>query len=307
MATIIKTTKASSRVTSIPVYLAKRLPFRLTDEIGRTVIGGIEEIRLRGGRNVYLTVAGENRKLQTVMSGEEIGELVGRFCDGSLYAHRHTIAQGFLSLPGGIRVGICGRASVEEDSILGIYDISGLNIRLPARINRLGGEVCRLLEGCGQEGVLIYAPPGEGKTTLLRCVAARMASGDRARRVAVIDTRGELGFGLEDPSLCLDILVGYPRALGVEIASRTMNAQLIVCDEIGEREEAEAMVSAQNCGVPFVASAHGDSVQSLLRRTGIRLLHQARVFGYYVGIRRCLCGGEFQYTVTGWEEANGNL
>ncbi len=305
MATIIKTARASPRATSIPAYLAQRLPCRLMEEIGESGVGRIEEIRLRAGRCVFLTSAGKNRKLRTVMSGEEIGDLVTRFCDGSLYAHRSTIAQGFLSLPDGIRVGVCGRASVEEDSILGIYDISGLNIRIPARIDGLGGEVCRLLEGSRQEGVLIYAPPGEGKTTLLRCVAARMASGEGARRVAVIDTRGELGFSLEDSGLCLDLLVGYPRALGVEIAARTMNAQLIVCDEIGEREEAEAMVSVQNCGVPFVASAHGDSVEGLLRRTGIRLLHQARVFGYYVGIRRRPTGGALQYTVTSWEEANG--
>lgn len=307
MATIIKTAKSPTRAVSIPAYLAQRLPYRLTEEIGGISIGRIEEIRLRAGRCVYLTAAGENRRLRTVLSGEEIRGLVTSFCDGSLYAHRDTIAQGFLSLPQGIRVGICGRASVEGNSILGIYDISGLNIRLPARVERLGEEVCRLLRENTEGGVLIYAPPGEGKTTLLRSVAARMASGDGARRVAVIDTRGELGFALEDPALCLDVLVGYPRALGVEIAARTMNAQLIVCDEIGERAEAEAMVSAQNCGVPFVASAHASNVQGLLRRTGIRLLHQARVFGYYVGIRRSHSFGELHYTVTSWEEANGSL
>ena len=308
MATVIKTAKKVSRTNSIPPHLSERFPPRLTEEIETLSIGRIEEIRLRAGRYAYQTAAGENRRLRCVMSGEEMAELTARFCDGSLYAHRDTIAQGFLSLPGGIRVGICGRASVEKESILGVYDISGLNIRLPTHVERLGEEICELLrEDSRGGGVLIYAPPGEGKTTLLRSVAARMASGDRPRRVAVIDTRGELCYGLEDPVLCLDVLVGYPRALGVEIAARTMNAQLIVCDEIGERGEAEAMVSAQNCGVPFVASAHGSDVGGLLNRTGIRLLHQARIFSYYVGIRRNPLTGELRYTVTDWEVANGNL
>ena len=101
----------------------------------------------------------------------------------------------------------------------------------------------------------------------------------------------------------MDLLTGYPRGLGIEIATRTMNAQLIVCDEIGQTEEVEAMLASQNCGVPFVASAHADSVVGLLRRTGIRQLHEARVFRFYVGIRRKPEGGEFLYTITEWEEA----
>lgn len=306
MATVIKTARASTSAELFPRSLAEQLPYRLTDEIRRVARSPIEEIRLRAERCATLTVAGENLRLQTVLRGDELAELVTRFCGGSLYAHRDAIAQGFLSLPEGIRVGVCGRAAVENGRVVGIYDVTGLNIRLPCRVHRYGAEICRLLQVSG-ESVLIYAPPGEGKTTLLRGVAARMASGDRPRRVVVIDTRGELGFALEDPQLCLDVLLGYPRGLGIEIAARTMNAQLILCDEIGDPAEAEAILGAQNCGVPFVATAHGDHVAGLLRRTGIRRLHEARAFAYYVGIRRPFMGGEFEYTVTRWEEADGNI
>jgi stage III sporulation protein SpoIIIAA len=47
-----------------------------------------------------------------------------------------------------------------------------------------------------------------------------------------------------------------------------------------------ALVSSHNCGVPLVASAHAESVGELLRRPGIRLLHEAEIFGAYVGISR---------------------
>jgi stage III sporulation protein AA len=117
----------------------------------------------------------------------------------------------------------------------------------------------------------------------------------------VIDTRGELGFDCDEPTLCLDILRGYPRARGVEIATRTMSAQLMVCDEIGDVEEATALVAAHNGGVPLVATAHGGSVEELLRRTGLRMLHRARLFGAYVGIRRD-GRGDFLYRTTRWEE-----
>ena len=216
-------------------------------------------------------------------------------------------------MPGGIRVGIAGRAVCEDGRVIGIYDIGGLCIRLPHRHGDMGGPICHLLrrmasEGGAPRGVLIYAPPGEGKTTLLRAVAARMAGADEypPLRTVVVDTRGELSFDVDDPRLCLDVLRGYPRARGVEIATRTMSAELIVCDEIGDVEEAMALISTHHGGVPIVASAHGGTVDELLRRTGIRLLHESRLFGAYVGIKRN-GKGDFIYRVTPHADAEEGL
>jgi stage III sporulation protein SpoIIIAA len=129
------------------------------------------------------------------------------------------------------------------------------------------------------------------------------ADGHPPIRTVVVDTRGELGFENDDPRLCLDVLRGYPRARGVEIATRTLSAQLIVCDEIGDVEEAMALISTHHGGVPIVASAHGGTVGELLRRTGIRLLHESRLFGAYVGIRRN-GRGDFHYRITSHAEAD---
>ena len=308
MATTIRTSHSRAAEVAIPPLLQTLLPERLIREIRGRILPGtpVEEIRLRCDRQASLTLGQRNLLLDTVLSRQEIDRLVNELCDGSLYAHRDALASGYLTLPGGIRVGVCGRATVERGAVIGVYDIAGLNIRIPTAFHGFGAPVCRLLRQMGgASGVLIYAPPGVGKTTLLRCVAAQMASGDSPWRVAVIDTRGELGFSLTDKGLCLDVLTGYPRALGIEIATRTMNAQLIICDEIGEREEAQAILSAQNSGVPFVASAHADGVEGLLRRDGLLALHRARIFGAYVGIRRSPHGGEYTYSITDWEVANG--
>ncbi len=280
------------------------LPEALLREIGEVSrgMGRIEELRLRRGRYAALTDSAGTRLLSYITAPHIMDELVEELCGGSLYAHRETISEGYLTLSGGIRVGICGRAAVENGRLTGVYDVSSLNFRFPKHIRNLGAPICRLI---GEEGigVLIYAPPGVGKTTLLRSVCEKLAGREYMRRVAVVDTRGELGFGMTDPALTLDILTGYPRALGVEIAARTMNAQLIVCDEIGERAEAEAILAVQNCGVPFLATAHGSTAEGVLRRSGLRLLHEARVFGAYVGIRRK--NGGFEYTVTKWEDVDG--
>ena len=290
----------------LPEQILRILPYRLADEIRRKNEENrysVEEIRLRCGRASSLTSRGRNIVLNTVLTREEMDRFFSLICEGSLYAHSETINNGYITLDGGIRVGLCGRASTSGGKILGIYDVCSVNIRLPHAIKQVGEPICRLLrEMSGLRGVLIYSQPGEGKTTLLRSVSESMAGGTTPWRVAVIDTRGELSFSLSNENVCLDILSGYPRGIGIEIATRTMSAQLIVCDEIGDVGEAEAIMAAQNCGVPFLATAHADSIDELLRRTGISKLHSARVFGYYVGIKRR--GGDFHYTFTKWEDAD---
>jgi stage III sporulation protein AA len=103
--------------------------------------------------------------------------------------------------------------------------------------------------------------------------------------------------------MCLDILSGYPKALGIEIATRSLSAEVMICDEIGDLEEAMALVSSHNCGVPLIASAHASCVEELLSRTGIRLLHEAGIFGAYVGISRA-SGMNFSYKVSRREECD---
>ena len=309
MAVTIKNEK-NKKTEAVPESLLRILPYRLADEIRRmTERNGlnVEEIRLRCERVSSLTANGKNTVMQTILTREEIDRFFKTVCEGSLYAHSDTINNGYITLDGGIRIGICGRAATVNEKIHGVYDISSMNIRIPHAVKRVGEPICRMLRSyIGCRGVLIYSPPGEGKTTLLRAVSASMAGGQMPLRVAVIDTRGELSFSLFDEGLCIDLFSGYPRGVGIEIATRTMNAQLMVCDEIGDVSEAEAIIAAQNCGVPFLASAHADSIDALLRRTGIAMLHEAHVFGCYAGIKR-RGEGDFTYTFTDWEEADAIL
>ena len=293
----------------LPLHLLPSHLAAVVEDAVQGIAEPVEEIRLRAGRYGTLTVGGRNIALPLILSTAELTDVLTHLCGGSLYAYSQTINQGYISLPGGIRVGIAGRAVCEDGRIIGVYEIAGLCIRIPHRHGGMGETVCRLLrrmaaEGGAPRGVLIYAPPGEGKTTLLRAVAARMAGADGhlPLRTVVVDTRGELGFEMDDPGLCLDVLRGYPRARGVEIATRTLSAQLIICDEIGDVEESMALISTHHGGVPIVASAHGGTVDELLRRTGIRLLHESRLFGAYVGIRRD-GRGDFRYDITLYDEA----
>lgn len=299
MRTVIIGNGAGQSFEGLPAAVRELLPFRLADELRRGEggvyrISKIEEIHLRCGKYASLTCGGDNISLRYCATPEELSALMERACEGSLYAHLDTIRQGFVSYRG-VRIGICGRAALEGGRICGVRDIASAVIRIPHPTPRgVGAELAGLLRDGGLcSGALIYAPPGVGKTTVLRGVAASLASGASPLRVAVIDSRFELATGLDGAGLLVDILSGYPKSEGILCAARTLAAQVIVCDEIGGGEDAEAIMSVHNCGVPMLAATHAATPSELLSRPGIARLHAHHSFSWYIGLSRA--PGEFRY------------
>ncbi len=303
---MLHTQRIAEATGGMPLILKRWLPEQICFALSR-VGGEWEELHLRVGRSCSVTVAGENRRVDIALSREEMDALVVRLCDGSLYAHRESINRGYIAPGDGIRVGVCGRAFVERQEggteLLGVRNVDSLCFRFPRPLRSVGAPILPRLRAEFPRGALIYAPPGVGKTTLLRSLAQQLAGGVQAIRTAVVDSRCELNDGAFPESALLSFLSGYPKGDGIEIAARSMSAQVILCDEIGNTEEAQAVLGAANCGVPVIATAHAASVGQLLSRPGFDTLHRAAVFGVYVGISRRAGEREYRYDVTAWEDA----
>lgn len=300
---MLHTVKSEARRGGMPPVLREWLPPHMIAAL-ESVVGVWEELHLRAGRFCSVTVSGENRMVPLSLSSDEMQQLLLRLCDGSMYAHRDSIAQGYIALGGGVRVGICGQAGVQDggDRVLGVRAVDTLCIRFPRPLRSVGQGLARQLPHYFPRGALIYAPPGVGKTSLLRALAFRFSSGESPLRTAVIDSRCELDDGCFENACCMSVLSGYPKGLGIEIAARTMNAQIIFCDEIGNAGEAQGVLTAANCGVPVIASAHAATLKGLLSRPEFGRLHEAAVFGGYVGIRRQSGERDYLYDITPWEE-----
>ena len=286
----------------LDIKIKEILPYRIIKEIEKNIYENniLEEIRIRRKRQAYIVVSGKNRLINFIANDEEMLQILKTISHHSLYAYRDTISQGYISLDNGVRVGVIGRASVESGNIVGVYEISEFVIRLPHILDVDCTEIASLIN---KSSILIYAPPGEGKTTLLRSIIGKIASGYNAKRTAVIDSRGELCFGLQNKELLVSVFSGYPRKTGIEIAVRTMNAQIIFCDEIGDERDASAIIDAQGAGVPIVATCHGSSISDILSHTGIYNLHKSRIFNYYIGIKRS-ANRDFTYKISTWSEVN---
>ena len=213
---------------------------------------------------------------------------VERMCHGSVYAREQEFSQGFLTLPGGHRVGMVGRAVAPAAGVRLFPDsVTSLNIRLARQVPGAASTLIQRLGGAGSVGsILIFSPPGAGKTTILRDLIRQLA---HRRQVAVVDERGELaGSDGSGPQLDLgpmaDILEFCPKATGIMWVIRSMGPQVVATDEVGSREDLEAVEEATRSGVAVLATCHGGSAREVAARPGLEGLLKRGCFDHLVGL-----------------------
>ena len=244
-----------------------------------------DEIRLYQGGHVVLVLGGKHITTPVRCDSDLLRDTVMKLCGNSLYAHADTIREGYIFTQDGFRVGVSGRAVCHNEHIDCVTDITSLCIRVPRRFPGCADDVYRwATDGDIPRSVLIYSAPGGGKTTVLRELTMLLTDPRSPYRTSVIDTRFELCSGLRGEYL--DVFSGYPRAVGMEIAIRTMNPQFVLCDEIATEDDARAVMHCASSGVAVIASAHGSSVDDLQRKRPIKELIDSGIFHACIGLRR---------------------
>lgn len=254
------------------------LPDCYAESLRRLSWEGLEEIRLGTGRPLRLLRAGREEELRPLGDEAMLEDLLRRACRQSVYACADSLRQGYLTVEGGHRIGICGAGVMERGVLQNLSMPSSVVIRVAHEIPGCANDLLPKLRG----STLLLGPPGSGKTTLLRD-AVRLLSDRRRQRVGLADQRGEVSAMVSGvPQLQVgsrtDVLVRVDKAAAVLMLLRTMNPQWIAMDEITAPEDAAALEQAAYCGVNLLATAHGSGLEDLKRRPLYRRLLDGGVF-----------------------------
>ncbi len=254
-----------------------------------------EELRLRAGWPMTAVLPeGERPVGGPPVEPEELEQLVEIASRASVHAVLEQIRRGYLTVAGGHRIGLCGTAVMEGGGIHALRSLSSANLRIARQVPGAARPVLgALCPGGRLESTLILAPPGQGKTTLLRDIIRRVSEGEGCLplRVAVADERGEVaalygGRPQLDVGRRTDVAEGCPKAQGLMLLLRAMNPQVLAVDEITAPEDAAALRTAAGCGVTLLATAHGAGREDLTRRPLYRGLLEEGMFRRLVEITR---------------------
>lgn len=256
----------------------------------------LEEIRIRINRPLEIIVNGKPHFLSYIVKEDDAFHLLNKISQFSIYTIEEELRRGYITIAGGHRIGLAGRVILENGVVKAIKQISSFNIRVAREKIGVANKLINKLFNKNWQHTIIIGPPQTGKTTLLRDIARIISTGCTSNnidplKVGIVDERSEIAGSVAGvPQLTfgprVDILDGCPKAEGMMMLIRSMSPDVIIVDEIGRYEDAEAIMEAVNAGVVLMATMHGSSFAEISKRPIIKQIIEQGVFERFVELNR---------------------
>ena len=277
----------------------KIFPANYIMALSKVNLSMLNEIRLRVEQPIVIMAKGESCYLgphgatldkndALVVDKKELEDIVLRSADYSMYAINDQLIRGYLSLEGGVRMGICGEVVTEQGSIKTVKNITSVNIRIPHCVKNCSLPVYPVLmkNGC-VENTLILSSPGCGKTTLLRDLAMQLGQRQPFVNLLICDERCEITGMSEGNSLLhigsnCDIIANCSKKYAFENGIRSMKPDVIMTDEINLDDDIEAIKNALTSGVKVIATIHAKDIYDLKKKEKFQDIVKDKMFSRYV-------------------------
>ncbi len=275
----------------LPEYLVDILKNKLNYDY-------VYEIRIRSGLPVSVNYGGKYYYLNPQgIGGREGGSIVTdrkmleaiiyKAADYSMYAVNNQLKHSYITVTGGIRIGVCGELVIEDDIIKSVKNFTSLIIRIPHEVIDCALTAYPFVAQDNLYNTLIISPPGGGKTTFLRDLARLMSEGNKIINTLIIDERYEIAScynGL--PQLNIgefsDVISNCTKRYGFEQGIRAMKPDIIITDELATQNDLEAVIYAAGCGVKIIASVHAFDHLDLINKQGFETILKKRLFERFV-------------------------
>ena len=271
-------------------YVLRMLPRNIATLIDGKKIDKLQEIRIRVNRNAILKYDDEEIVTDYIPNESSMIEILHRLCENSIYSYQTQICNGYITLYGGHRVGITGHVVMNNGKINNINYISALNFRIAKEIIGASNKLLKYVIEDGEiQNTLIVSRPGNGKTTILRDLVRNLSN--MGYTVSLIDERGEIaamynGVPQNDVGLRCDVLDNVTKSIGMKIAVRTMSPDIIVSDEIGTKEDVDAINYGVLSGVHGIFTAHGNTIMDLKLNENLNKLYEQKLFNKIVFLEK---------------------
>jgi len=275
--------------------IIKFFPLKIQQLISDIFLEDLEEIRLRINKPIIFRYPDNEKFLvlndkKYILTKEELNLCFELICNNSIYAFQEEISNGFITIFGGHRVGICGKPLYKDNKIYSMKDISCLNIRVARELIGCADKiVIKIMNNSEYQDTLIVSPPGLGKTTLIRDLIRQISN--FGYNVGIVDERSEIaatfrGIAQNDVGIRTDVMDGVLKSDGITMLVRSMKPDYIATDEIGTDEDCDAILYAVNAGVKIIATAHGSSMDDLKRRVKLYNLIEKGVFKRIIFLKK---------------------